>query len=110
MPWDELTPRRFPAFERELDGISRTTMEDHYKLYEGYVKKANECRRILNEFDYSQAEGNQVYSPLREVSVEYTFALLGSRTTSSTSATSAARAAGRPGASPSWWTPSSTAG
>ena len=77
MPWDELKPRKFAAFEKELDGISRQTMEDHYKLYEGYAKKANECRRILNEFDYSQIEGNQVYSPLRAVSVDYTFALLG---------------------------------
>jgi len=77
MPWDELVPRKFAAFERELDGISRQTMEDHYKLYEGYAKKANECRRILNEIDYSQEEGNQVYSRLRAVSVDYTFALLG---------------------------------
>ena len=52
MPWDELKPRQFPAFEKELDGISKQTMEDHYKLYEGYAKKANECRKILNEFDY----------------------------------------------------------
>ena len=77
MPWDQLQPRRFAAFEKDLDGISRQTMEDHYKLYEGYAKKANECRRILNELDYSQIEGNQVYSPLRAVSVDYTFALLG---------------------------------
>ena len=77
MPWDELKPRQFKAFETELDGISRKNLEDHYKLYEGYVKKTNECRKILNEFDYEQIEGNQVYSPLRAVSVDYTFALLG---------------------------------
>jgi superoxide dismutase, Fe-Mn family len=77
MPWDELKPRQFPAFEAELDGISKQTMEDHYKLYEGYAKKANECRKILNEFDYSKIEGNQVFSELRAVSVDYTFALLG---------------------------------
>ncbi|MFL5850400.1 MAG: superoxide dismutase, partial [Solirubrobacteraceae bacterium] len=77
MPWDEITPRDFPAFDKELDGISKQTMEDHYKLYEGYIKKVNECRKVLNEFDYAQAEGNQVYSPLRAVSVDYTFALLG---------------------------------
>jgi superoxide dismutase, Fe-Mn family len=77
MPWEELKPRQFPAFEKELDGISEQTMEDHYKLYEGYAKKANECRKLLNEFDYSQIEGNQVYSELRAVSIDYTFALLG---------------------------------
>jgi Fe-Mn family superoxide dismutase len=77
MPWDDIQPRQFPAFDKELDGISRQTMQDHYKLYEGYIKKVNECRKILNEFDYAQIEGNQVYSPLRAVSIDYTFALLG---------------------------------
>jgi superoxide dismutase, Fe-Mn family len=77
MPWDEIVARDFPSLHKDLDGISRKTMEDHYKLYQGYVKKTNECRKILNEFDYSQIEGNQVYSPLRAVSVDYTFALLG---------------------------------
>src|SRR5947209_9029663 len=76
MPWTELKTRRWPAFDKDLDGISRETMEDHFKLYEGYAKKANECRKILKEFDYSEIEGNQVYSPLRAVSVDYTFALL----------------------------------
>lgn len=77
MPWDEIVARDFPSMSKDLDGISKKTMQDHYKLYEGYVKKTNECRKILNEFDYSQIEGNQVYSPLRAVSVDYTFALLG---------------------------------
>jgi Fe-Mn family superoxide dismutase len=77
MPWDEIKPRQFPAFDKELDGISKQTMEDHYKLYESYVKKTNECRTLLNEIDYSKAEGNQVYSHLRSVSIDYTFALLG---------------------------------
>jgi len=77
MPWDEIKARDFPAFSKQLDGISKQTMEDHYKLYEGYCNKVNECRKILNEFDYGKIEGNQVYSPLRSVSVDYTFALLG---------------------------------
>jgi superoxide dismutase, Fe-Mn family len=77
MPWTELKTRRWPAFDKDLEGISRETMEDHFKLYEGYAKKANECRKILGDFDYSEIEGNQVYSPLRAVSIDYTFALLG---------------------------------
>ncbi|MBA2427398.1 MAG: superoxide dismutase [Actinobacteria bacterium] len=77
MPWDELKPRQFPAFDKELKGISKKTMDDHYKLYEGYVKKSNECRKILKDLDYAEAEGNQVYSHLRSVSIDYTFALLG---------------------------------
>jgi len=77
MPWDDLSAQRFPAFDKELDGISKQTMEDHFKLYEGYAKKTNECRKRLNDFDYAQIEGNQVFSDLRAVSVDYTFALLG---------------------------------
>ncbi len=77
MPWSDIEPQQFKAFDMELDGISKQTMEDHYKLYEGYIKKTNECRKILNEFDYGEIEGNQVYSPLRAVAVDYTFALLG---------------------------------
>jgi Fe-Mn family superoxide dismutase len=91
MPWDELKARRWPAFDTELEGISSDTMEDHFKLYEGYAKKANECRRILNEFDYSEIEGNQVYSPLRAVSIDYTFALLGFKNHAVRKAASAAR-------------------
>jgi superoxide dismutase, Fe-Mn family len=76
MPWDELKPRQFPAFDKELDGISKQTMEDHYKLYEGYVKKSNALRKKLNE-PSTYEEGNQIYSELRVASIEYTFALLG---------------------------------
>ena len=77
MPWDELKAQRYPVFDKDLDGISRQTMEDHFKLFEGYAKKSNECRKLLNEFDYGEIEGNQVFSQLRAVSVDYTFALLG---------------------------------
>src|SRR5215208_2413376 len=77
MPWQEIEARQFPAFDKELDGISKQTMDDHYALYQGYVKKTNECRKRLKEFDYSEIEGNQVFSDLRAVSVDYTFALLG---------------------------------
>jgi superoxide dismutase, Fe-Mn family len=77
MPWEELVAQRFPAFDKDLDGISRQTMDDHFKLFEGYAKKSNECRKLLNEFDYGEIEGNQVFSQLRAVSVDYTFALLG---------------------------------
>src|SRR2546421_7658286 len=52
-------------------------MEGPYKHNAGYNKKVNECGIILNEFKYSEVEGNQVYSPLRATSIDYTFALLG---------------------------------
>lgn len=60
---------------KALDGISQKTMEDHYKLYEGYVKKANEIEEKLKTVD--KATANQVYSELRELKLEYSFAVGG---------------------------------
>jgi superoxide dismutase, Fe-Mn family len=60
---------------RALDGISEKTMTEHYKLYEGYVKKANEIEEKLKTVDRSTA--NQIYSDLRELKVEYSFAVGG---------------------------------
>jgi superoxide dismutase, Fe-Mn family len=60
---------------RELDGISEKTMTEHYKLYEGYVKKANEIEEKLRTVDMSTA--NQTYSDLRELKLEYSFAVGG---------------------------------
>jgi Fe-Mn family superoxide dismutase len=77
MPWEEIKARDFESMNKDLKGISRKTMQDHYKLYEGYVKKTNALRKALNEIDYAEAEGNQVYSEIRAVSIDYTFALLG---------------------------------
>ena len=62
---------------RALDGISEKTMTEHYKLYEGYVKKSNEILEKLKAVDLSTA--NQVYSDLRELKVELSFALGGVR-------------------------------
>lgn len=58
-----------------MDGISKKTMEEHYKLYVGYVNKANEILESLVTVDRSKA--NQTYSDLRELKVELTFAVGG---------------------------------
>lgn len=60
---------------RELNGISERTMTEHYKLYEGYVKKWNEIVGKLPTADLSAA--NQISSDFRALSVEMTFALSG---------------------------------
>ncbi len=60
---------------RALDGISEKTMTEHYKLYEGYVKKANEIHEKLKTVDRSTA--NQTYSELRELKLELSFAVGG---------------------------------
>ena len=59
----------------ELDGISRETVEAHYKLYQGYVNKRNEILGKLAEVDLSTA--NQVYSDVRALKVDLTFAIGG---------------------------------
>ena len=45
-----------------MDGISRASIEAHYKLYQGYVAKRNEILTKLGEVDLAAA--NQVYSEI----------------------------------------------
>lgn len=60
---------------KALKGISEKTMSEHYKLYEGYVKKTNEIIEKLSQVDLSKA--NQAYSEYRALKVELSFALGG---------------------------------
>lgn len=62
---------------KELNGISKQTMESHYKLYEGYVKKTNEIMEKLADLEADATKANQTYSELRELKVELSFALGG---------------------------------
>jgi superoxide dismutase, Fe-Mn family len=72
---EEIVARELKSALLELDGISRETVEAHYKLYEGYVNKRNEIMSKLAEIDLSAA--NQVYSEVRALKVELSFALGG---------------------------------
>jgi Fe-Mn family superoxide dismutase len=72
---EEIAPRELKPRLLELDGISRETVEAHYKLYEGYVAKRNEILGRLAEVDLSSA--NQVYSEVRALKVDLTFAVGG---------------------------------
>ena len=40
--FEEIAPRELRPEVYELDGISRASVEAHYKLYQGYVAKRNE--------------------------------------------------------------------
>jgi superoxide dismutase, Fe-Mn family len=71
----EIVARELKPALYELDGISRQTIEAHYKLYQGYVAKRNEILGRLAGVDLSAA--NQTYSELRELKVELTFAIGG---------------------------------
>ena len=72
---EEISPRPLKPALLELDGISRESVEAHYKLYEGYVNKRNEIMGKLDELDVSSA--NQVYSEVRALKVDLSFAIGG---------------------------------
>jgi Fe-Mn family superoxide dismutase len=73
--FEAITPRELKPALLELDGISRASVEAHYKLYEGYVNKRNEILEKLDSVDFAKA--NQVYSELRGLKVDLTFAIGG---------------------------------
>src|SRR3984893_13632239 len=73
--FEEITARELKPELYELDGISRATIEAHYKLYQGYVNKRNEILARLDAVDAASA--NQVYSDVRALKVDLTFAIGG---------------------------------
>jgi Fe-Mn family superoxide dismutase len=73
--YEEIAPRALKPALLELDGISRAAVEAHYKLYQGYVTKRNEILAALADVDASAA--NQVYSDLRALKVDLSFAIGG---------------------------------
>ncbi len=73
--FEEIAPRELRAEVYELDGISRAAVEAHYKLYTGYVNKRNEILGKLAGVDLAAA--NQVYSDLRALKVDLSFAVGG---------------------------------
>ncbi len=60
---------------KDLEGLSLKLIQDHYKLYEGYVKKSNEVQQKIKEADKSEA--NQSYSYIGELKRQETFAVNG---------------------------------
>src|SRR5881397_3428439 len=74
--FEEITARELKPALLELDGISRASIEAHYKLYQGYVAKRNEILGRLGG-DVELASANQVYSDVRALKVDLTFAIGG---------------------------------
>jgi Fe-Mn family superoxide dismutase len=58
-----------------MTGLSATQIEQHLKLYKGYVAKSNEIYNKLKEVDLASA--NATYSPIRELLVEESYAVNG---------------------------------
>ena len=70
----DFVPEKF-KFTKDLEGISLRTLQEHHKLYEGYVKKTNEIQKKVLEADKSEANG--VYSYIGELKRQETFAVNG---------------------------------
>jgi Fe-Mn family superoxide dismutase len=71
----EIAPRELRPELYDLEGISRQTIEAHYKLYQGYVAKRNEILGRLADADAGAA--NQVFSEYRALKLDLTFAIGG---------------------------------
>lgn len=61
------------SYKEGLEGISQKMASEHYKLYEGYVNKANEIEGRLSELDKNK--GNVTYHDLRSHKLGLTFAI-----------------------------------
>ena len=67
-----------PLKYKELDGLSEKQLKEHHDvLYAGYVKKIDEIEEKLKKIDLASA--GAVYSDLRELKLEETFALNGAK-------------------------------
>jgi len=71
----KLAPKPLPPRTLQLKGISAKTIQEHYKLYEGYVNKVNETREKLQAIDVSK--GNTTYSEVRALKRGESYALDG---------------------------------
>jgi Fe-Mn family superoxide dismutase len=74
MAWKDLEAKKFTCI-RELNGISSRTLEEHYEIYKAYVGKVNEIQKKLDTVDRGSA--NQIFSDLRSLRVDYSFAVGG---------------------------------
>lgn len=73
-----LEPKTFSENLMKMKGISAKTQEEHVKLYQGYVKKYNEVMsKIESLSDEDYANANQIYSNLRALKTDLTFAIGG---------------------------------
>ncbi len=72
---DPYVAKDFSGLQGKLDGLSASQIEQHLKLYKGYISKANELRGKLKDVELTSA--NQTYSAIREMLVEQSFAVNG---------------------------------
>ena len=72
-------PQEIPAkvYKTEGVGISRKTHDEHLNLWQGYANKTNEIRKALAELGVDPAKANQIFSQIRALKVDLTFAYEG---------------------------------
>jgi Fe-Mn family superoxide dismutase len=72
-------PKAIPerVYRSEAVGISAKTHDEHLKLWQGYANKTNEIRQALSALEVDPAKANQIYSQMRALKVDYTFAYEG---------------------------------
>lgn len=64
-------------YSTERVGISRKTHDEHLKLWQGYANQTNNLRKAIAELDTDPAKANQIFSQMRALKVDYTFAYEG---------------------------------
>jgi len=75
MKINKISPKTFSEKVFQMKGISKKTVEEHLKLYQGYVNKYNEIQeRLVALTDDDFLKANQVYSTIRELKTELSFA------------------------------------
>lgn len=70
----DFTPEK-NKFNKDIQGLTLKMLNEHFKLYEGYVKKTNEIQKKIEEADKSEANG--VFSYIGELKRQETFAVNG---------------------------------
>jgi Fe-Mn family superoxide dismutase len=75
-PAEAYVAKDFSALvDKKMEGLSASQVEQHIKLYKGYIAKANELNAKLKDADLQGA--NATYAPLRELLVEESYAVNG---------------------------------
>ena len=76
----EILEKDFSALAaKKMDGLSASQIEQHIKLYKGYVGKTKEIKEKLDAADLltQTPAANATYSPIRELLMEQSYALNG---------------------------------
>jgi len=69
-----ISPKKYDL--STFTGMSKEQLDEHYKLYLGYVEKANELSDLSKDGNL-YVDGNTTYSPVRSIKLGETYAING---------------------------------